>query len=561
MDIFFYLAAFFVLIIFFGYQSIIYKKNTREKLLFKLNKQWGSSPNKDYSATAFLRIRKYFDIVKNDKFVDEITWNDLGMDNIFKSLNYTQSSIGEDCLYNRLRSMDYSEEDLLEFDRLVSYFQENKDVCIKFQEIFANIGQTKSISVYEVIHLLGDLDNRKNTKHFALAAMLIAAIGSIFISPPFGIIATITMVVINVLQYYKSKSKIENYFICCGYLVGLIVNAKKIADVSDSQLSQYNMEIEEIYKKISIITKNIFLMGTNNMSGSLADMVMEYVRMLFHVDLIKFNSVKRKATENIKEIDRLYSLVGYIESACSVAYYRQYLKEKYSVWCKPDLTQEKLGIVADDIYHPLLDNPVSNTIKEERGVLLTGSNASGKSTFLKTIGINCVLAQTIYTSSAKCFRINRCLVYSSMSLKDDLTNNESYYMVEIKALKRIIDAAKSGEKIICFVDEVLRGTNTVERVSASTEILKSFADSQMNNVLCFAATHDIELTYLLDSYYANYHFEEEIKNDDVLFNYILNVGPATSRNAIQLLKVMGYDDKIVSMAKDRADKFMETGQY
>ena len=148
-----------------------------------------------------------------------------------------------------------------------------------------------------------------------------------------------------------------------------------------------------------------------------------------------------------------------------------------------------------------------------------------------------------------------------MSLKDDLTNNESYYMVEIKALKRIIDAAKSGEKIICFVDEVLRGTNTVERVSASTEILKSFAESQMNNVLCFAATHDIELTYLLDSYYANYHFEEEIKNDDVLFNYILNVGPATSRNAIQLLKVMGYDDKIVSMAKDRADKFMETGQY
>ena len=150
-------------------------------------------------------------------------------------------------------------------------------------------------------------------------------------------------------------------------------------------------------------------------------------------------------------------------------------------------------------------------------------------------------------------------VYSSMSLKDNLENNESYYMVEIKALKRIIDAANRGERLICFVDEVLRGTNTVERVSASTEILKSFAIS--DDVLAFAATHDIELTHLLDEWYANYHFEEEVVDDDVLFNYKLNKGRATSRNAIQLLKVMGYDDSIISAARMRADRFTQTGQY
>ena len=148
-----------------------------------------------------------------------------------------------------------------------------------------------------------------------------------------------------------------------------------------------------------------------------------------------------------------------------------------------------------------------------------------------------------------------------MSLKDDIQNNESYYIVEIKALKRIIDEAKKGENIVCFVDEVLRGTNTVERVSASTEILKSFADGNINNVLCFAATHDIELTHLLEQWYGNYHFEEEIKDDDVLFNYQLKEGRATSRNAISLLKVMGYDEAIINAARARADKFTETGKY
>ena len=128
-------------------------------------------------------------------------------------------------------------------------------------------------------------------------------------------------------------------------------------------------------------------------------------------------------------------------------------------------------------------------------------------------------------------------------------------------MKRIIDAAKAGEEIICFVDEVLRGTNTVERVSASTEILKSFADGNISNVLCFAATHDIELTHLLEEWYGNYHFEEQIKDDDILFNYKLNSGRATSRNAISLLKVMGYDDEIINAARARADKFTATGKY
>ena len=148
---------------------------------------------------------------------------------------------------------------------------------------------------------------------------------------------------------------------------------------------------------------------------------------------------------------------------------------------------------------------------------------------------------------------------SSMALSDDLDSGESYYIVEIKSLKRIVDAAATGNvRVLCFIDEVLRGTNTVERIAASTEILKNLAE---NNVMCFAATHDIELTDLLSAHYDNYHFSEEVTDGNVIFSYIIQKGKATSRNAIKLLEIIGYDKNIINKAEQRAERFIETGVW
>ena len=199
----------------------------------------------------------------------------------------------------------------------------------------------------------------------------------------------------------------------------------------------------------------------------------------------------------------------------------------------------------EEMYHPLISNPVKNSFETNNGVLVTGSNASGKSTFLKTIAINAILAQTINTCLADKFITNHYRIYSSMALRDNLGSGESYYIVEIKSLKRILDAVnKDVSPVLCFVDEVLRGTNTVERIAASTQILKSLCNA---NTKCFAATHDIELTHLLEKYYDNYHFEEEVIDNDIVFNYKVLNGRATSRNAIKLLKILRNFKKVKKM--------------
>ena len=113
-----------------------------------------------------------------------------------------------------------------------------------------------------------------------------------------------------------------------------------------------------------------------------------------------------------------------------------------------------------------------------------------------------------------------------------------------------------GAPVLCFVDEVLRGTNTLERIAASTQILLQISQGRS---LCFAATHDIELTRLLEDEFANYHFEEQVTQDSVEFDYRLKQGPAVTRNAIRLLQMLGYDSALVRKAQDSVDRFQREG--
>jgi len=276
--------------------------------------------------------------------------------------------------------------------------------------------------------------------------------------------------------------------------------------------------------------------------------------MIFHIDLIKFNKMLRHLRNHMENVDALIETVGYVESAIAIGLFRN------SVGCYSIPRFEGEGLSIKGAYHPMISEPVKNSVSASKGVLITGSNASGKSTFLKTVAINAILAQTIHTCCADEYRAPFYEIYSSMALQDDLGSGESYYIVEIKALKRILDAASEGEqKILCFVDEVLRGTNTVERIAASAQILKSLTEQE--GMLCFAATHDIELTELLKSFYDNYHFEEDIIEGDIKFPYTLMTGAAKTRNAIKLLEIMGYDKRVIEQASAQAEKFVSSGVW
>jgi DNA mismatch repair ATPase MutS len=128
-----------------------------------------------------------------------------------------------------------------------------------------------------------------------------------------------------------------------------------------------------------------------------------------------------------------------------------------------------------------------------------------------------------------------------MAMRDNISDGDSYFIVEIKSLKRILDLTQNYP-CTCYIDEILRGTNTIERIAASASVL-DYLHSQ--NCLCVAASHDIELTNILADKFDNYHFCEQVTNDGIIFDYKLKHGASTTRNAIRLLSFMGFHSEII----------------
>lgn len=241
----------------------------------------------------------------------------------------------------------------------------------------------------------------------------------------------------------------------------------------------------------------------------------------------------------------IYNAVAGIDSAISVA---SYLSTNTN-YCNPIFTSND-QFDFDGVAHPLVDEAIANDFKSHKqSALITGSNMAGKSTFIKTIGTNLILAQTIWICHARAARISRCCVMSSIKNTDSLSEGKSYYFAEIEALLRLIKESDGDQSHLFLIDEILHGTNTAERVASSGAILTHL--SRRNTVL--VTTHDVELTELLPDNFASFHFRETTDLNN-LFDYKIRSGPCTTRNAISLLESIGFPADVISAARHNASK-------
>ena len=520
-----------------------------------IRKSWGKRARYNGTDESFNYISHYAKMNPAESAIDDITWNDLGMDEVFKAINNTNSSVGQEYLYKMLREPVADNEKLHELDRLADEFTANEKERIIIQKIFRCMGKSRKVAVADYISYIMDIKQGSNVVHFIAWMFLTASVlVTIFVTPVLGIWLIIASVAFSIITYYKYKARIENYFKCINIIVKMASASEDICDSNIEFLAPECDRLKNILKNFAKITKGSWMIESGNVDGSLAEVVLDYLRMITHMDIVRFNKMTKLITARSEDAYNLIDTLGFIEASIAVASFR----ESLPFYCKPEF-RDGNNMSVKDVYHPLIDNPVCNSISTYRNVLLTGSNASGKSTFLKTIAINSILAQTIGTSLSKEYKAPVYRIYSSMALRDDLANSDSYYIVEIKSLKRILDAVnRTGQPVLCFIDEVLRGTNTVERIAASSEILKNL---NTDRALCFAATHDVELTTILKDCYDNYHFQEEVTEDEVKFDYKLYDGPATTRNAIKLLNVIGYDKNIIKGAEQRAMHFLTEGNW
>jgi len=546
-----YIGFLFVVVIIlfiFFISGIVNERNSKKKYVENLIKGYGSKNTREYNAEEFQNISAYYRHHKTGFSIDDITWNDLNMDEIFRQMNYAKSSAGDEYLYYLLRSPKIDVWDWEDFEDKTEYFRTHQTERLKLQLALHKMGYTGKYSIYDYLDNLDSLEKRNSTKDILADILLLLSVAVMFADLGKGLVFFFVMIFYNVTTYFKEKAIVDPYITSFRYLFRVLNEIKELKKI---RLSCIDKEVEELLglaHKLEKFTRfSYLLMSGTRMSGDMMELGLDYIRMFFHLDIIKFNSMVKEVYKNRSEIDEIITIIGKLDAYLCVGEYREYLKE----YCVPEYEKEKY--FATKLYHPLLSDPVKNNVNITKSMLITGSNASGKSTFLKTVAVNAVLAQSIHTVCADSYVGDYYRIFSSITLRDNIFEGDSYYMAEIKSIKRILNASlNEGAPVLAFVDEVLRGTNTIERISASGVILRQLAEGKG---YCLAATHDLELTEILKNYYENVHFEESIENDDIVFPYRLKKGKATTRNAIALLNIMGYDSRITQAAQRQAENF------
>ncbi|PWU03750.1 MAG: hypothetical protein C5B52_02805 [Bacteroidetes bacterium] len=210
----------------------------------------------------------------------------------------------------------------------------------------------------------------------------------------------------------------------------------------------------------------------------------------------------------------------------------------------PVVTANYFDFETQNLGHPLIDagKRVSNDCRITgigQIMLVTGSNMAGKSTFLRSVGVNAVLAYMGAPVCADSMKISYAPIVSSMRIADNLAENTSTFYAELKKLKNIIDKVNSGEKIFILLDEILRGTNSLDRHSGSVAFIRQLIQE---NAVAIVATHDVELAAMQNDFPGaihNYHFDVQVSGEELYFDYKLKTGVCRSMNASILMKKIG----------------------
>lgn len=543
----------------------IQRKRQRENEILRLKKLFGKPSVKKMSSERYAKVPACFLRHRPLQEIDDVTWNDLEMDVLYHQMDSTMSAAGEEYLYALLRSG--SGEMNIPLSTVRAMEQDSfTDERIALQLALRRLGHAGRYSLYDYLDALTEAPRESNLVHLPAFLLPLCSLILMEVSVRAGILCLIGSFVLNILTYYPKRGQADPYITSLGYLLRMLDCSDRILRLHGAAFPKEKEILQQALRKCRDLQKGswVLLSGTVVSDGNPLSFLADYLRILFHLDLIRLNSMLESAAAHREDLEQILLLLGKMDACIALASFEKSLPYTCAPSILPaDIPHADSGrldrLAIKGLYHPLLKKPVANDIETNRCILLTGSNASGKSTFLKAVAICALLAQTAGFCPARGYQGIRYKICSSMALRDSIVKGESYFMAEIRSLKRICDLSEnSNPPVLCFVDEVLRGTNTVERIAASAEILKALAAS---GALCFAATHDIELTSLLAEDYDNYHFEEELKQDDVTFSYLLRKGPAMTRNAIRLLETVGYDKAVTQGAFERAAAFEATGQW
>ena len=522
----------------------IYLINKRKfrKQIEQIRRAWGNPKKELFN---FDRIKNYSEEVKGNNFhhLTEQTINDIDFYGLFEFIDRTTSKVGQQFLYRKVIEPTIHKSDLSQ--NLIELFASDKNLR---EEIQLDLLKLNESDAYYISSLLKD-NLLQKPKWFKFLDLDIAiVIGLIILSFKYQIFIIFLIIpfAINMFLHYWNKNKAFQFVRSIPQLNLLIKVSKSLLHRNgvfhDELVEESISDLKSFQRKSSIIN---FDNGSGIQSefSQIGTYLLELIKAFFLVEVFMLFKVIKELESKRSSIITLFDYVGNIDCSISIAS----LRAGDAKTCQPVFCPAVKKVSVKNIYHPLIENCIKNDLSiSDKSILITGSNMSGKSTFLRTFIMNSILAQTIYTCFADEFISPILKQYSSIRIDDNLFESKSYYLQEVNTMASLIAEVNTQNQNLFVLDEVFKGTNTIERISAAKAILSYL--NQRNNIVIIS-THDIELSDMLKSEYDLYHFTETIEGGELYFDHKIKYGQLTTRNAIKLLELSNYPAAIIREAQ------------
>ena len=510
----------------------------------------------DEHADEYTRFRAAHDPVERQ--VDDRTWNDLNVDQLLCAIDRMHTTIGRQLLHFRLRcGRNAGSSDRL--DRLVSLFASDQAARRFAEHALATMAPTTGQAYWRIL-APGALPVRAWYVVFpVLTVVAIALLGAAFLWPAAGLALLAVILVGTVLRAATSKAA-PTFLSAFGQVAPIMRAGRRLSANAAIHQAADGAEIAAALETLGSFRRVASWLARESVpSNEILGAIQETLNLLFMVNGNALYFGGRALARYASELSRVSVWVADVDVALNIAA----LRVDGRSWCVPVRTAAGTPTTVVRGWHPMLADPVPNsvTLTPGSGLIVTGSNMSGKSTLLRMIGACVVLGNALNRCPAESFTGPDCAVRSCIGRADDLAAGKSYYLAEVEAVLGLLRTAASGDASILLLDELFRGTNTIERLAAGEAVLRAMVVSANGapGPAVVIATHDGELVSMLRDTYEPWHFQETIDESGLSFDYALCPGPATSRNAIALLEFQGAPHAVVEAARQRVRQLEARG--
>lgn len=510
--------------------------------------RWGKPVTRERNLGAIASLWRVHpgDEAAREARVADRTWRDLSMDAVFARIDRCVTRVGQQVLYRRLRAPSLDPSAVGAFRRRVAAFEEDELLRSSFRRAMRPLAQERALDLPSLLFERAPaLPREAKLAPAASVATLASCVASLVW--PVALVALLLLVLANIALRMRLHPAMSIHVTGLASISDLFAASRNLAVLDTPHLATEIATLRDALARTrghgtDVRWLTLDLLRTNEIVAA----VITYLNVFLLLDVVAFVRCSRLVERTGASLRAMFETVGDLDAAWSVASFRA-----GEACCTPTFGPRRSPLAVAGLRHPLVEGAVPNDARlGSEGWLVLGSNMSGKSTFLRALAINAILAQSIATATCERYDGAPLVVRTLVDLQDDVLAKRSLFLAEAQAAQDMLVEGEGEADRLCVVDELFRGTNTVDRVAAGSAFLRALR--RRGDTFVVAATHDVELVELLAGEYLPHHFEEAIRDGEIAFDHRLRTGASAPRNALAILALVGFPPEVVDDAAQAA---------